>query len=1148
MDRTRALIRYWRNSLADADLRSPVVSEDGAFLLHPLEIVGGNLPQALTQKIFWCAERERGARAGAQTVQEERPAAPSYVPILIAPMTIARDFQHGTVQKGDAKKRYFPLWIPALVLPDGSLQGSPQALPWMSRECLEPMAGDGPVVGSLADFDRFLTETAPPEAADWTSVRRYASQMLQAVAHCVPSALVLDGFRVLDQQGVVLLWKDEKGVGRPLIELYDEVLGRDSTPRLLGSFAAAEEPAAAPSAHDLGRETLATRHCGQMGRSFPLSPSQRQAIHCALPLAAGRILAVNGPPGTGKTTLLQSVVASLWVEAALGDREPPVIFACSTNNQAVTNILESFAAAACEGSDPLAERWLPDLGAYGLHLPSADKFKEAKYQQAFPGNPWRGLPESMENRAYVERAEAFFVTRARTVLPRERCGSVKEIVRHLQERLVAVQGELAACIGEAREVQAWRTRYGCLGTEEARRRIDQDRESLEARMAEEAALYDEVLAAEGAIPLWTNLLAFLPPVRRHRDRHLSMPFLRRRREPPPVHGPDGARSLLDALRKTLDALKSQIPELRPWQELEARFAARVEELQDNRSDFQALGKEALERPELILDLLDCGPRHRLFLLAGRYWEGRWLLEMERLLASDQRLDRRSRSACEERFRRFAKLTPCLVATIHRSPKVFDSFDPGRERNVPMFDFLDLLIVDEAGQVTPEVGAAAFSLAKRGLVVGDLHQIEPVWGIGPSIDTANLRKAGLETDLDGGEDAIAHRASRGSLMLMARRATAVTREDDRGLFLGEHRRCVPEIIRYCNELVYKNRLRPLRPSKQERILPPLGWAHITSPEEISSGSRRNPGEARAIADWLARHRDDLERHYEAPIERIVAVITPFAAQRWVLAGAFKAQGLPAIKAGTVHTFQGAESPVVLFSPVYSLASTQKIPHRLFFDAGPNLLNVAASRAKDSFLVFGDLRLFDRNKPHLPSGLLGRFLFESPDHEITDVEAAQHLVGMEDTNRISTLAGHREMLSRALTRSTDRVLVVSPFLTERALEADGIPEAVGAARSRGVQVCVVYSVDLNQGVRKASALKAAEGLRQAGAEVVASNRMHSKTLAVDDHWIVEGSFNWLSAVRDEGDRYQRYEASICCEGPGARRLIQSAWREVLGRDSP
>ncbi|MCZ6029192.1 hypothetical protein O5266_28935, partial [Escherichia coli] len=55
----------------------------------------------------------------------------------------------------------------------------------------------------------------------------------------------------------------------------------------------------------------------------------------------------------------------------------------------------------------------------------------------------------------------------------------------------------------------------------------------------------------------------------------------------------------------------------------------------------------------------------------------------------------------------------------------------------LYDFADLLIVDEAGQVLPEVAAASFALAKKALVIGDTEQIPPIWSIAPAIDGGNM---------------------------------------------------------------------------------------------------------------------------------------------------------------------------------------------------------------------------------------------------------------------------------------------------------------------------------------------------------------------------------------------------------------------------
>ena len=168
--------------------------------------------------------------------------------------------------------------------------------------------------------------------------------------------------------------------------------------------------------------------------------------------------------------------------------------------------------------------------------------------------------------------------------------------------------------------------------------------------------------------------------------------------------------------------------------------------------------------------------------------------------------------------------------MHTGPSFIDYYDG---KTNPLFDYIDLLIVDEAGQVTPEVAGAMFGLAKQALVVGDVRQIEPVWSIHHEVDVGNIQQNGL---LSEGVDflALAQRgltASSGSVMQMAQAVSPfelpATNEAayERGLFLAEHRRSVPEIITYCNELAYNGRLRALRPKLKNHPWPHFGYAHI-----------------------------------------------------------------------------------------------------------------------------------------------------------------------------------------------------------------------------------------------------------------------------------------------------------------------------------
>jgi len=75
-------------------------------------------------------------------------------------------------------------------------------------------------------------------------------------------------------------------------------------------------------------------------------------------------------------------------------------------------------------------------------------------------------------------------------------------------------------------------------------------------------------------------------------------------------------------------------------------------------------------------------------------------------------------------------------------------------------------------------------------------------------------------------------------------------------------------------------------------------------------------------------------------------------------------------GTVHRLQGAEAPVVLFSVGATRAASTG-----FLDEKLNLLNVAVSRAKDSFVVFAHPAILSRIDDR-PMGKLARWVRPHP----------------------------------------------------------------------------------------------------------------------------------------------------------------------------
>ncbi len=114
-----------------------------------------------------------------------------------------------------------------------------------------------------------------------------------------------------------------------------------------------------------------------MGGSYPLSPSQREAMNHFGEINEGNLLAVSGPPGTGKTTFLQSVVADMYVKSALQKEKAPIIVAASTNNQAVTNIIDSFGQISEIGISNLEHKWITGTNSFAVYFPSNGEVKEA---------------------------------------------------------------------------------------------------------------------------------------------------------------------------------------------------------------------------------------------------------------------------------------------------------------------------------------------------------------------------------------------------------------------------------------------------------------------------------------------------------------------------------------------------------------------------------------------------------------------------------------------------------------------------------------------------------------------------------------------------------------------------------------------------
>lgn len=1129
-------LKYWRASLADGALgqgRFKQRDRKNFIELSKDTLGSGVLPKNQVEKVF----------------EGEKPDT-KLISVRLWPMVTARMKSHGVTLSNGFPELVAPVVTEATVDRDGKIRPSRNVL---ARDLLTPLPNDEFSLGSIEDFDTFLSASpfSPDENSPiWSQYLLHCRAMLDAVSPGWPAD---DDNYVSAGVGFIEVAGDAAATIAQVINLYDGLIHEKPTMPLL------ERLALPPSVtQQLSTETEANfvNRLGHANDAFPLAGHQRQVLSYLSTGKDGDVLAVNGPPGTGKTTMLLSAIADAWVRAELEEGKPPIIVAASSNNQAVTNIIDAFGKDFAEGEGPFAGRWLPDLKSYGLFLPARSKEAEAalKYQT-------ERFFHELESHVYFERAKEAYLTSGNTAFPDLENADVASIVSQLHELIVAEVSKLSSADRARTWIEKATVKVADLlgndptATSAQLEKAAHDGEVAHKRHKSWESRWTKHQADESVL---LSLFSFLPPVARKRAMKARV-ALEDAGCTLDLSGRNSVASIGTSLRKALRSAKDVAVASR--HDFEEAKAA-MKELDKARNDW-ASAIENLDAPSVptsdaltVDQFADCHTRFHLFRLACHYWEGRWLLEMEANLDEIAGAHRKTGlKTVEPRWYRRMMLTPCAVSTFASLPgnMSYGLKSGGDWKTGYMFDFIDLLIVDEAGQVLPEVAAPSFALAKRALVIGDTQQIEPISSVSSAVDIGNLQNTGFlketytETDLTEVSNT-GMRSADGSVMRLAQQACSFEPYPDleRGLYLFEHRRCYDEIINFCNTLCYKGMLQPKRGSAtEERVVPAMGYLHIDGMALSYGGSRVNATEAATIADWLAANRQDLERQYAKKLEDIVGVVTPFGRQVQEIKGACAALGISSkMTVGTVHSLQGAERPIIIFSPVYS-----KHADGQFIDMSPSMLNVTVSRAQDSFLVFGDMDVFSSAAKGTPRAVLAEVLFSPkgsalefaaqprPDLQISD----QSFMTLRDA------AEHDSFLIKALSSSAREFTIVSPWVIASTMKRAGLLDAFQKATNRGAEIDVFVDPLLNQsrnddGATQLDIAKAA--LTEVGVRIHEVRQLHSKIVIVDANQLCIGSYNWLSA--DRKGRYARHETSIAYTGSHLQGEIDVIKGSLGGRE--
>ena len=255
--------------------------------------------------------------------------------------------------------------------------------------------------------------------------------------------------------------------------------------------------------------------------------------------------------------------------------------------------------------------------------------------------------------------------------------------------------------------------------------------------------------------------------------------------------------------------------------------------------------------------------------------------------------------------------------------------------------LDVIFIDEAGQMSLANAVGVSTSAKSLVLVGDPQQLaQPGKGSHPLMP-------------EEAKELYPFGATASALQHVLKNNETVP--DDEGIFLDVTQRLHPEICQFISEAMYNGRLENAPHCNKRSIVMTTG-AHESGirwcPVEHEGNKMYSTEEVDAIKNIVAQFGGSslINKDGEVRVlsEADIMIVAPYNSQVNDLKVA-----LPDCKVGTVDKFQGLESPVVILS--LTASSSEDVPRGMDFLYSTNRFNVAVSRAKTLCIVVGSPRL-------------------------------------------------------------------------------------------------------------------------------------------------------------------------------------------------
>lgn len=285
---------------------------------------------------------------------------------------------------------------------------------------------------------------------------------------------------------------------------------------------------------------------------------------------------------------------------------------------------------------------------------------------------------------------------------------------------------------------------------------------------------------------------------------------------------------------------------------------------------------------------------------------------------------------EELYAHLFIMVPIISCTFASFENMFSDFSS---------ESLGWLFIDEAGQALPQAAAGAIWRSKNTIIVGDPLQIEPVNTFPKFIFELIKNKNYID-------DSFLYDSSVQTFGDKVNKYKGKIGKREVGLPLKVHRRCIEPMFSISNEIAYENKM--IKATISPKYPVNSYWLHVEGTNMEKKHYNKDQGEA--IINLL-------KEKFKEDKSPEIFIITPFKN----IAHCLKKDLIGYDKdwknsnIGTVHTFQGKECKTVILCLGLSSDGSQK-GARDWACSKPNLLNVAVTRAKHELIIVGDKNIW------------------------------------------------------------------------------------------------------------------------------------------------------------------------------------------------